>query len=214
MEYYDYGFYSFNLALTTLVITGIVFLVILPLLNTIFPIIIKGKPNNILNGELDLDTNTRSVIKRAVIGDRKIVLTRNGDVSRVKVDVIIHDGLLKPKTTYVIEFNDNNAVINLKNTPKKVSLVVLTCDGHVINKKKYGYPNEILNIVTSLGIALTTILPLVVYGFSNAQQLYDYYPLYGVVFYVLPIVIGIVFGVAHYLFVKLITSSFNFGGKK
>ena len=199
--------------LTIIMIVLIVVMVLACALAMLSSLLIIAKPDAKKENEIQIDGNNSQALSRAVLDGNKLLLQRASRVNQISLDVIAFAKGKKKKHSYNISFNGDYAAIDLEAGVTDVKLIVLTVDGNVINKKKIGYPNDILLIVSSA---------LIVIGVSVIGALHAYYYswaieeasiIYGVICYGLPIVLAIILGVANFLVSKIITKSFNKGGR-
>lgn len=207
-------FIDLELASLLIIVAIIVFLVVIPLINIVLPLFTLGKCDERNGDEVVVTGKNQDVLQKVLINQNRVVLVRNGDVTSIDVDVIFYSGSKKKKRSYHVNFNDDAAIIDAPMAIDNVAIIVTSADGAVVNKKKRGYPNEIFNIVASLSIAIGVIASVILTSLANAHLLKDYSSDYGIYFYVVPIVIGVVLAIAHYFVVKLVTKSFNTGGRR
>ena len=180
---------------------------LLPAANIVLGMLIFARPDG-KNGEaVNIEGNNAQALSAASIRDNKLYLTRNSGVQNANVDVIFF-GRGKKKRSYSIQFGGNVACIDPGFAFEDVKIIVLKVDGHVVNKKKIGYPNNILNIATSVGLLLGIVIPGLLHAIYHSYEVYDFQVGYAV-FYLVPVVLGLIIGVSHYFLVRLVTRSFN-----
>jgi hypothetical protein len=202
--------YTYGTARLVAVIFAIICFVILPLANFLFTFFNLGKKPN---QQVELDEQSSNVLSEVKVQGNKLVLTKKGDITNALVDVVYYSSKKKTMHSYKVTFDGNVAVIEPGIEFEAVRVIVIKADTTIINKKKIGYLNEVLHIVTSVGIAIGIIVPSVLFAVYYSYALTDFYPDYATV-YIVPIIVGLVLGVINYFGGKLLTKSFTFGGKK
>lgn len=203
-----------ELASMLIIVAIIVFLVAIPLINIVLPFFTLGKCDERNGDEVVVTGRNKNILKKVLMNQNRVVLVTNGNVENIDVDIVFYAGSKKKRGSYHVAFNDDVAIIDAPMAIDNVAVVVNVADGVVINKKKRGYPNEIVNIITSISIAIGVAATVLLTALANSHNLQDYSSEYGIYFYVLPIVIGVVLGIVHYFVVKLVTKSFNKGGRR
>ena len=205
--------FDYLLAIVIFIVCGVVFLLAGTVLNILSSKLYKAEPDAKNEKEIQISGNNQSALMSAYMDEGKLVLRRANNTAKADVDVIAFKGSSKKKISYSISFLDDFAVIDLPAGTDNVKIIVLTADGRKLNNKKLGYPNLIINIVTSLGFALCLEACVLIQAVYRNYELKDFSPLYGFLFYVLPLLIGLVIGAANFFLTMLITNSFNKGGK-
>lgn len=203
-----------ELASMLIIIVIIVFLVVIPLINIVLPLFTLGKCDQRNGDEVVVTGRNQNILRKVLMNQNRVVLVANSNINHIDVDVIFYAGSKKKKASYHVEFNDDTAIIDAPMAIDNVAIIVTSADGVVVSKKKRGYPNEAVNIIASVSIAIGVIATVILSSVANSHNLNDYSSEYGIYFYVLPIIIGVVLAIAHYFVVKLITKSFNKGGKR
>ena len=196
---------------------AIIFCLVVPLINAFSSKFVKPVADHLTGEEIEVTDLNKQGLERAVVTqDNKIVLKRAKGVNKIALDIIYFKGNKNTKKSYNIVFdNDYATVVDCQNFDN-VKLVVLNVDGKLCQKKVYGYPNNIFTIISSVSIALGIIggVCLPAYSYSlTLDMLFIYAPEYGINTYLLSVIVGILAGVAHFFLVKLITNSFNKGGR-
>ena len=198
---------SYELVVALTIVCIVVFLVILPAVNVVFSLLIMAKPDAKNGEQLSIEGRNSEALSGAYIRDNKLYLRRANGVREIAVDVIFF-GRGKKKKSYVVSFNGNVACIDPNLAFENAKVIVLKVDGRVINKKKVGYPNNIINLVTSVGLLIGVAVPCVLHAIYHSYEILEANPGY-VVFYLVPVVVGLLVGAAHYILVRLVTKSFN-----
>ena len=214
-EILENGFYrpfpmSFVMTITYVVC---ILMVIVCVLSALSPLLIMAKPDNKNEKEIEIAGNNNQGLSRAVLDEGKLLLQRANGVSQMAIDVIAFMGKKKKKISYNISFNGEYASLDLPQGVTDVKLVVLNADGRIVNKKKIGYPNTILLIVSSVLIAVGLGVLVMLHALYHNQEMDEFNIGYGIIFYALPFVIGAILGAANFFVSKIITKSFNKGGK-
>ena len=195
------------LVIVLTIVFSVIFLGILPILNIVFSILIFARPDARKGDEITLDSKNQKALSRAFIKEGKLYLQRASGISSLNVDVIFFSPR-KRKRSYSIKFKGDLACIDPKFSFKDVKIICLKADRKKINKKVIGYPNNILNIVTSVGLPIGIIVPCYMNALYYNYYIYEINIEY-IFFYVIPIFVGVVIGAAHYFLVRLVTKSFN-----
>ena len=213
--YDDYGYYHpFDSSfLTIITIIVIVLMVLASVLTMLSSMLIIAKPDSKNEKEIQIAGNNSQGLSRAVLDGNKLLLQRANNVRQMTLDVITFAGSKKKKNSYEITFGNDYAVVDLENGVTDVKLVVLVIDGNVINKKTIGYPNNILLIVSSLLIFAGTGAIVLLNALYHNEEMADTNILYGILFYAVPFVVGAILAVVNFLVSKVISKSFNKGGR-
>ena len=199
--------------LTVVTIIVIVLIILSCALAMLSSLLIIAKPDGRKDKEIEIAGNNSQGLSRAVLDGNKLLLQKANGVNQMNLDVITFAGNKKKKHSYELSFSGDFASIDLDAGTTDVKLIVLAVDGMIINKKKIGYPNNIALIVSSALILVGVgIIPLL-NAFYHNGELDDPNIGYGILFYVVPFVIGAILAVVNFLISKLITKSFNKGGR-
>lgn len=199
--------------LTILTIVIIVVIVLVCALSALSSFLILAKPDGKKDNEIEIAGNNTQGLSRAVLDGNKLLLQRAAGVSDMRLDVITFAGAKKKKLSYELTFYGEYAAIDLESGVKDVKLVVLSVNGGIVNKKKIGYPNDILLIVSSALILIGTGVAILLHALYHNEEMDEFNIGYGILFYAVPFVIGAVLAVANFIGSKLISKSFNKGGK-
>ena len=215
MEIMENGYYRpFSGAiLMPIIIIVCVLTVIAIVVNALMPMLIMAKPDKRNDKEIEIAGNNSQGLSRAVLDGNKLLVQRANGVSQLGLDVITFAGNKKKKHSYNISFNGEYAAIDLESGVTEVKLVVLYADGRIVNKKKIGYSNDIVNIVTSVIILVGVGITVLLNALYHNEELEEYNAGYGILFYVVPFIIGAVLGAANFFLTKILTKSFNKGGR-
>ena len=196
---------------------ALVFCLIIPLVNVFSAKFAKPIADHLTGEEIEVtDLNKKGLERATVTQDRKIVLKRAKGVKKVVLDIVYFNRNRNSKKSYEVTFVNDYAIIEGCPEFDNVKLIVLNVDGKLCQKKVYGYPNHIFTIVSSVSIALGVIGGVCLPAYSYSLTLdahYVYSDEYGLSTYLIAVIVGVLAGVLHFLLVKLITNSFNKGGK-
>ena len=204
---FDSGF------LTILTIIIIVAMVLVSALAMLSSLLIIAKPYARTDKEIQITGNNSQGLSRAALEGNKLVLQRASGARQILLDVITFAGSKKKKHSYDVSFNGDYAAIDLESGVTDVKLIVLAADGRVVNKKKIGYPNDILLIVSSALILIGVGVIVLLHGLYHNEEMDEFNIGYGILFYAVPFVVGAILAVVNFLVSKVLTKSFNKGGR-
>ena len=214
-EIYEYDFYrpfteSFLIMMMVIIIIATVLVCALAMLSSM---LIIAKPDGRNDKEIQIAGNNSQGLSKAYLDGNKLILQRANNASQMNLDVIAFIGKKKKKHSYELSFSGDYAAIDLDAGTTDVKLIVLSVDGMIINKKKIGYPNDILLILSSILILVAVGVIVLLHALYHNEEMDEFNIGYGILFYAVPFVIGAILAVANFLVSKILTKGFNKGGR-